>query len=396
MRPTAREAIVVTGEAPVVDTTSTTLGTNLTTRAIETLPTGRSYSSIVQVVPGTSSDADPRNPGQGTITVYGSSGAENAFFIDGVNTTGVEYGFQGKDLNYEFIQEVDVKTGGYEAEFGRSTGGIINVITKSGGNEFHGDAFGYLDRKSLQASAKPVVSTGGTVQGFAKEDYGADLGGFILKDRIWFFGAYDRVNNTTDNIFTITSGPRAGETVPSQTTTTRNLASAKLTFRLSDSHSVIATFFQDPRTDTGAINDSDHTLNGDPLTYQGRLDFGGQDYAVRYEGIFGPNWVLAAQGARHKERNSVGPATTAGDIPQYQDAANGFFQTGGFGLIQDKSFKRTSLGGSLTRFLKGHEIKLGAEYEKEDADVIKRESGGNEFHGDAFGYLDRKSLQASA
>ncbi|MGH9315502.1 MAG: TonB-dependent receptor domain-containing protein, partial [Thermoanaerobaculia bacterium] len=127
---------------------------------------------------------------------------------------------------------------------------------------------------------------------------------------------------------------------------------------------------------TGAINDSDHTLTGDPLTYQGRLDTGGQNYGLRYEGIFGPSWLLAAQASRYKERNSVGPATTAGDVPQYQDAANGFFQTGGFGLILDKDFKRTSFGGSLTRFLGGHEIKFGAEYEKADAEVIKRESGG--------------------
>ena len=147
LRPSASAQIVVTGEAPVVDTGSTNLGTNLSSRAVETLPTGRNYSSIVQVVPGISSDADPRNESQATITAYGSSGAENAFYIDGVNTTGIEYGFQGKELNYEFIQEVNVKTGGYEAEFGRSTGAIINVITRSGSNEFHGDVVRLLQRQ---------------------------------------------------------------------------------------------------------------------------------------------------------------------------------------------------------------------------------------------------------
>ena len=115
-----------------------------------------------------STDASNNNPGQTTISVYGSSGAENAFFIDGMNTTNVEYGFQGKELNFEFIREVDVKTGGYEAEYGRSTGGIINVITKSGGNEFTGDLFGYSDKDSLQANAKEVVSTAGTPKGFTR------------------------------------------------------------------------------------------------------------------------------------------------------------------------------------------------------------------------------------
>ena len=95
---------------------------------------------------------------QATISVYGSSGAENTYIVDGVNTTGVEYGFQGKELNFEFVEAIDIKTGGYEAEYGRSTGGVINVITKSGGNEFKGDVFGYFDDDSLQAGADTVVS----------------------------------------------------------------------------------------------------------------------------------------------------------------------------------------------------------------------------------------------
>ena len=372
MRPRAAESITVVGEAPAVDTTSTELGANLDTRAIETLPTGRNYSSVVQITPGVSSDANPDNSGQTSITVYGSSGAENAFLIDGVNTTNVEYGFQGKELNFEFIEAIDVKTGGYEAEYGRSTGGIINVITKSGGNAFHGDGFGYYDNNSLQSDAKKVVSNGGTVAGFTREDYGADLGGYVLKDRLWFFGAYDRVTNTLKS--TLPAGPAAGQVVTSDSD--HDLAAAKLTYHLSESHSLIASFFQDPRTDTGAINDANHSLNGDPLTYLGQQDFGGKDYALRYQGVVGSSWVFTAQASRHQEQNSVGPATSAGDVIQYQDSSNLGFQTGGFGLIQDKTFQRDFYAGSAERYLNGHEIKGGIEYEKETADVTKRESGG--------------------
>ncbi len=373
MRPAASASIVVSAEAPVVDTTSTTLGENFSQRSIQTLPTGRNYSSIAQVTPGTSSDADSRNTTQQTITVYGSTGAENAFFIDGVNTTGVEYGFQGKNLNYEFVQEVNVQTGGYEAEYGRSTGGIVNVITKSGGNEFHGDAFGYFNSDSLQATAQPVVATTGTVEGFTREDFGADLGGYFWKDRIWFFGAYDRIDNTTNNVIFDNVNDLL---VRSETKSTTDLASAKLTFAITPSNSLIGTYIQDPRADTGAINDSDHTLNGDPLTYDGTQDFGGRDYSVRYQGIFGASWVATAQWALHQEKNNVGPATAAGDVIQYQNAANNFFQTGGFGLIQEKDFKRDFVGGSLTKYLREHEIKFGIEYEHAQANVIKRESGG--------------------
>ncbi len=375
MKPAAVSAeIVVSAAAPVLDTTSTTLGTNLNTRAIETLPTGRNYASVVQVTPGVASDANPGNPSQSTITVYGSSGAENSFFIDGVNTTNVEYGFQGKELNFEFISEVDVKTGGYEAEYGRSTGGIVNVITKSGGNQFSGDAFTYYDSDSLQANATSVVSTAGTLAGFTRKDYGIDVGGYILKDKLWFFGAFDRVDHSLDSALPFE--PNKGQIVTSKSR--RNLGSGKLTYNLGSSHSLIATFLQDPRADTGAINDANHSLNGDPNTYLGRQHFGGQDYAIRYEGALTSQWVFAGQAARHRESNSVGPATSAGDTIQYRDTGNDFFQTGGFGLIQNKRLERKHYGASALRLIRGHEIKGGLEYETEIADVVKRMSGGQQ------------------
>ncbi|HEY0558629.1 MAG TPA: TonB-dependent receptor, partial [Thermoanaerobaculia bacterium] len=237
LRAALTQEITVTGDVPVIDTTSTTVGVNLDTRAIETLPTGRNYSSVVQITPGVSSDANAEATPQPSITVYGSTGSENSYLIDGVNTTGAEYGAQGTELNFEFIQAVDVKTGGYQAEYGRSTGGVVNVITKSGGNDFHGDLFGYHDNDSLQSNAKPVVSTGGTAAGYTREDYGIDVGGFLLRDKLWFFGAYDRVDNTDKT--TLPGGPLAGNVV--QPKSKRDLAAAKLTWKLSDSQSLVST-----------------------------------------------------------------------------------------------------------------------------------------------------------
>ncbi len=149
----------------------------------------------MQVFPGVDQDANPSSRPGDSIAVYGSSGVENGFIIDGVNTTGVEYGSQGKELNFEFIQEIDVKTGGYEAEYGRSTGGIINVITKSGGNEFHGDVFGYYDADSLQADNKhPDETWTARLSGSRGTTSASTWGDTSCKDRLWFFGAYDRVN----------------------------------------------------------------------------------------------------------------------------------------------------------------------------------------------------------
>ncbi len=181
------------------------------------------------------------------------------------------------------------------------------------------------------------------------------------------------MTNTDDSI--LPAGPLAGQVVKSKSE--RDLGSAKLTWKLSDSQSLIGTFFQDPRDDTGAINDAQHTLNGDPLTYQGVRSFGGKDYSLRYEGILSTAWLLAAQVARHREENSVGPAS-APATRSSSASGRDFFQTGGFGLLQEKDFQRDFAGGSATRYLERHEIKLGLEYEREQADVVRRYSGGQQ------------------
>jgi hypothetical protein len=147
---------------------------------------------------------------------------------------------------------------------------------------------------------------------------------------------------------------------------------------MTPSNTLVGTFLQDPRADTGAINDANHTLIGDSSTYLGRLDLGGRDYAVRYDGVVGTRWIFSAQDALHKENNSIGPATAAGDTIEYIDARNNFFQTGGFGLIQEKAFERRFYGGSAMRYSGAHQLKFGIELEDQTADVIKRMSGGQQ------------------
>src|SRR5207237_3613001 len=105
----------------------------------------------VRANPGVNVDRGENQGRALSLTIYGATSVENQYIIDGVNTTNVIKGFQGKAINGEFIQEVEVKTGGYQAEYGRALGGVINVITKSGGNDFHGDGFVYYDSAAWQA-----------------------------------------------------------------------------------------------------------------------------------------------------------------------------------------------------------------------------------------------------
>src|SRR5207302_4594027 len=123
------------------------------------------------------------------LAIYGATSAENQWIIDGINTTNVLKGSQGKAINTEFVQEVEVKTGGYQAEYGRALGGFINVITKSGGNVFHGDAFAYYDSQATRARqrATSVPSAGMRITPDRRRDHGAALGGYMVRDRLWLF-----------------------------------------------------------------------------------------------------------------------------------------------------------------------------------------------------------------
>src|SRR5204862_1387870 len=175
--------------------------------------------------------------GAGQTTVYGSTGSENEYVVDGLNLTGVSHGQNVKSINMDFIQEEQVLTGGLPAEYGRMTGGAINAVTKSGSNEFHGDAYGYDSGGSLNSDPDKTVAqyptsatTIGTID--RQYDYGADLGGYIMKDRLWFFGAYDRVSekdlSTRINVPLVVPGfsVAVGQSLPS--TLTRDLYAGKL------------------------------------------------------------------------------------------------------------------------------------------------------------------------
>ena len=382
--------VTVTGEAPLVDSTSTTQGSNYSAKVIDKLPVGRNYADVVFTQPGVQADFGETQGRSLAISIYGSTSSENLFLIDGVNTTNVIKGFQGKDINSEFIQEVEVKTGGYQAEYGRNTGGVINVITKSGGNEFHGGVFGYYNDTGMRADPEivqtpdfsqqgDVDSAGGSPNFFlskqVRQEWGADLGGFVLKDKIWFFGAYDRVqaNNNVEPI----DGPRAYEEFPQAFV--QNKYSGKLTFNLFQGTSIVGSVFSDAQQLNGALAQAGTIAppNGpNPFSYNGRQDTGGPDYGARLNQLFGSFGILTFQYAQHKDRYNTKPQGL--DVPSVRDyttsvdPSNGqidgvnFSAVGGFGNVfgptLNNASKREAFAASFTGYVGNHEIKIGGDY----------------------------------
>jgi hypothetical protein len=370
----ATAEVTVTAQAATVETESNTVGRNLDAAAFQALPTGRNYASVAQLASGVNTDnSDVR---QTSITVYGSTGLENAYMVDGANTTGVEIGSQGKVLNFEFIQEVELKAGGYEAEYTGAQGGILNVVTKSGGNDFHGDVFGYWDDDNFQAENKHLdeITAEGIPAGFTRSDYGADIGGYILKDRLWFFGAYDHVDNTFQR--QVTQGPSAGTITDLDTTS--NLYAGKLTFLLNPSHTFIGTVFGDPTDDVGAVA----PVLGPPTTYNGTVTVGGTDFGARYQGTLSPSFLVTGQFAYHRENVDTLPGPGGNEIPYIdnrtgiQSATGGFLGPGGEGQFALKDFTRYDYLADGTYFIGSHELKAGFGFQRIDADVLRDTSGG--------------------
>ena len=158
---------------------------------------GRTYDAVLTLAPGAATEA-----GTGGVSFSGATGPENNFLIDGVNTTDPAFGLLGTQLTLEFIGETEIITGGYNAEYGRATGGVVNVITKSGSNNFHGDVWFYATPFQLDPHARrPLgrshrVAARKTKYGF---DFGFDLGGPIVKDKIWFYVGF-QPTFTTDAV----------------------------------------------------------------------------------------------------------------------------------------------------------------------------------------------------
>lgn len=191
-------AVQVSETAPLIDTAGVTRSNNINAEEFNNLPKSRSFQSLALLAPSV-------NSGQieGGYQINGASGAENQFFIDGVTTNSLVDGRSRQNSAFEFVQEVQVLTGGIDAQYGGATGGVINAVTRSGGNSFHGEAHYYYFGNAI--SAGPVQRllllnqfTTGTNPSFQQDykpqndnhEFGGSVGGPILKDKLFFFSSY--------------------------------------------------------------------------------------------------------------------------------------------------------------------------------------------------------------
>src|SRR6266699_2897012 len=191
-------AVVTVTGAAAIDTAKTETSSNLNDQLFSNIPVQRAVSGLFYLAPGTT---DGLGGGRDNPSISGGSALDNLYVADGVNITdsafgGIgtfsrNYGGLGTGINTAFVKEVQVKTAGFEPQYGQSEGGVINIITQSGGNEYHGAAYGYARPGGFEATRKQrddlsVNKVGKTVhQEFY--DAGVDFGGPFIKNKLFFF-----------------------------------------------------------------------------------------------------------------------------------------------------------------------------------------------------------------
>jgi hypothetical protein len=212
------ETVQVTAESPMVDVRQSARQVNIRAEQVDLLPKGRDFTSLVTQAPGANQEAK-----LGGLSIDGASAGENRFIIDGIETTNPENGTSGMDLIADFVEEVQVKSSGYTAEYGGATGGVINVITKSGTNSLGGLASLQMQGSGLEGSRRPDLRINLTDANAAEyvtypEDEetriepGFALGGPIVRNRAWYFLAYQPALTTTNRVVDSSSAvnPSAG------------------------------------------------------------------------------------------------------------------------------------------------------------------------------------------
>jgi len=199
---TVKEQITVTAASPLIETTPA-IGTVVSQREIANLPlNGRQFANLGSLAPGTtlSVNSDPTKPGQLTIALNGGSGRNVNFLVDGGDNTDDTIGGALQNYNIEAVQEFNIQTQQYKAEYGRTTGGVLTVVTKTGTNDFEGSAYEFYRAKELNEKTETEKLNGSGKSPYRRDQYGASIGGPIVKDMIHFFATAERLERPTSYV----------------------------------------------------------------------------------------------------------------------------------------------------------------------------------------------------
>jgi hypothetical protein len=383
-----QQSVDVTESAPLIDTTGVTNSHNVNSEQFNNLPKTRSFQSLATLAPSV-------NNGQveGGYQINGASGSENQFFIDGVTTNSLIDGRSRENAAFEFVQEVQILTGGIDAQYGGATGGVINAVTRSGGNAFHGEAHYYYFGNAV--SAGPVqrllllnqfsTGTNPTYQQDNKpqndtHEFGGSLGGPILKDKLFFFSSYSPQLVRRSQNYLFSNGLEPDTLKQSQT---NQQLFNKLTYTPVQSLRINANWLWTPTRTEGILPAYDgygnsaltSQLGAQPLKQQGWTQ-PQSNYSAQVDWTLTPTAMLTFKGGRFWDNfrtwgvpvNSsvtfqTPPTGIVGLPPELASAQTGYYNTPRtqqtYFDITTRSYYQIDFSKFVGRFMGSHDLKMG-------------------------------------
>lgn len=379
----AAETITVQGSVPVVDKTNASQTTTLESALTQKLPTPRNYQNLALATPGAvlpgGANANPN--------FHGGLLSDNQFLFDGIDTTDPTTGGFGQNFTFEAIQEVQVTTSAASADYGRAIGGIINVVTKSGTNEFKGSLKDILTNDHWNEQNKGANKVSGATFARTKLDkiipvYSVTLGGPVWRDHAWFFGAYETDKSTSAQRQTVDPAhPQNFVSVPED-----KFYDVKGSWQITPSNLLVLKANASP-TNNIAVDRHNGGINAIPR-FAGDLgamnvqDQASRSKALQYSGVPANN--IALEGGAAKSLIHIGFRPFVADTPVHQDLRNGLFYNGPsiVGFLE-RAREQANFSGTYYRGFGGqtHNLKAGVDYQNLRSSVDQR-FGGNQLFVD--------------
>ncbi|WP_288936353.1 TonB-dependent receptor [uncultured Sphingomonas sp.] len=404
----AGDIIVRAGRVQVVDFDRNTTGAVINVGELATrVPVARDITSVALLSPGASAGD---NRFGSFPSLNGASVSENAYYVNGLNTTQFRNGLGAVAVPFEFYQTVEVKNNGISAEFGRFTGGVVNATTKSGSNTFHGGVGFIWQPNELTSKGKNTLASDEDARYTEQKDFVAQLSGPIIKDHLFFYGIYDSrerksnigatsaassastcANNTACAPFADLAqfGQQRVGTQYIRDSNTSPFYGGKIDAVIVDGQRIEGTYWNTSGSTYRNVYGYNAVTNT-PGAFQSTTLFrsGGENYVFRYTGSF-TNW-LTLSAAYGVNKNKDTTESTTPNIPSVQDARFGGSITLGNTAannsvnLDKRTFYRADADLNFSLF-GSHHIRFG--YDREDLD----ESSFTSANGGAQYSLNRSS-----
>lgn len=388
------ETVVVTGDRVQIAVGENQTATTLGSEQINRLPKGRDFTTVVTQAPGVMNEAF-----LGGISIDGASGSENRFVIDGVDTTDPQRGLSGQNFITDFLEEVQVKSAGYAAEYGGALGGVINAVTKSGTNDFRGWVGAYYTDSALAGSPRKTwyESDPSHYRTFRKDDVGQlepgfGIGGPIVRDSLWFYAGYNPTLVSTSRTPDLSSASYDQDQ-------TNHYVTANLKANLGQKLILKASANLSPRKTDGVLPSQDGTTPaGTNLSITTKNPT--ESYSVYADYVPTSNFYVTGRvgywGTDTKTSGITDTArvffrdgwigTTAADPdhglpdtdPRYRPTNFSTVPAASFNNTDEDNWKRKSAGLDVSffaTFLGSHAVKAGTQYEKIENAVSTGENG---------------------